>query len=78
MKDYTKKELLKNKGKSYGIINTFGVGDTIKFCKSGKKIEDPNKEYYDKMSKYLKKSVTGDTTYKVDYCELNQRKKANF
>ena len=78
MKDYTKKELLKNKGKNYGIINTFGVGDTLKFCKSGKKIEDPNKEYYDKMSKYLKKSVTGDTTYKVDYCELNQRKKANF
>ncbi len=30
------------------------------------------------MSKYLKKSITGDTTYKVDYCELNQRKKANF
>ena len=34
MKDYTKKELLKNKGKSYGIINTFGAGDTIKFCKN--------------------------------------------
>ncbi len=53
IKDYTKKELLKNK-KIYGIINTLGAGDTIKFCKSVKKIEDPKKEYYDKTSKYIK------------------------
>ena len=81
MTDFTKKRMGKNNlnnGRGFGKVETFGNGDIFKASRKGGKNgsdEDPNKDYYKKMQKYLKQSTTGNTTYRVDYCELSKRKK---
>ena len=81
MSDFTKKRMGKNNlnnGRGFGKVDTFGNGDIFKASRKGGKNgsdEDPNKDYYKKMQKYLKQSTTGNTTYRVDYCELSKRKK---
>ena len=81
MSDFTKKRMGKNNlnnGRGFGKVETFGNGDIFKASRKGGKNgsdEDPNKDYYKKMQKYLKQSTTGNTTYRVDYCELSKRKK---
>ena len=81
MTDFTKKKMGKNNlnnGRGFGKVDTFGNGDIFKASRKGGKNgsdEDPNKDYYKKMQKYLKQSTTGNTTYRVDYCELSKRKK---
>ena len=81
MTDFTKKRMGKNNlnnGRGFGKVDTFGNGDIFKASRKGGKNgsdEDPNKDYYKKMQKYLKQSTTGNTTYRVDYCELSKRKK---
>ena len=78
MTDFTKKKIGKKIGRGFGKVDTFGNGDIFKASRKGGKNgsdEDPNKDYYKKMQKYLKQSTTGNTTYRVDYCELSKRKK---
>jgi len=78
MTDFTKKKIGKKIGRGFGKVDTFGNGDIFKASRKGGKNgsdEDPNKDYYKKMQKYLKQSTTGNTIYRVDYCELSKRKK---
>ena len=81
MTDFTKKRMGKNNlnnGRGFGKVETFGNGDRFKASRKGGKNgsdEDPNKDYYKKMQKYLKQSTTGSTTYRDDFCEMSKRKK---
>ena len=64
MTDFTKKRMGKNNlnnGRGFGKVETFGNGDIFKASRKGGKNgsdEDPNKDYYKKMQKYLKQSTT--------------------